>query len=64
MREGRSTLSSCGVGEKSTESIVDGETSKLMDHREHQTGTDIGVKGDKGCIKLLWAGDESRRDGR
>ena len=29
------------------------------DHREHQTG----VKGDKGCIKLLWARGESMRDG-
>ena len=39
--------------EKSTESIVDGEKDKHMDHREHQTGVDTGVKGDKGCIKLL-----------
>ena len=25
----------------------------IMDHREHQTGMDTEVKGDKGCIKLL-----------
>ena len=24
----------------------------------------LGVKGDKGCIKLLWPCGESRRDGR
>ena len=52
------------VLEKSTESIVDGEKDKHMDHREHQTGMDTGVKGAKGCIKLLWARGESRRDGR
>ena len=52
------------VLEKSTKSIVDGENDKHMDHREHQTGMDTGVKGTKGCIKLLWARDESRRDGR
>ena len=52
------------VLEKSTESIVDGEKDKHMDHREHQTGMDTGVKGVKGCIKLLWARGESRRDGR
>ena len=34
--------------EKSTESIVDGEKDKHMDHREHQTGMDTGVKGTKG----------------
>ena len=37
--------------EKSTESIVDGEKDKRMDHREHQTGmdtVDTGVKGSKG----------------
>ena len=39
--------------EKSTESIVDGENDKHMDNREHQTGMDTGVKGAKGCIKLL-----------
>ena len=50
--------------EKSTESIVDGEKYKHMDHREHQTGMDTGVKVDKGCIKLLWSCGESRRDGR
>ena len=43
MREGRSTLSSCGVGEEYVH----------MDHREHQTRMDTGVKGDKGWIKLL-----------
>ena len=59
MREGRSMLSSCGVG-----SIVDGEKDKHMDHLEHQTGMDTRVKGTKGCIKLLWALGESRRDGR
>ena len=48
------------VLEKNTESIVDGEKDH---HRAHQTGVDTGVKGDKGCIKLLWARDESRRDG-
>ena len=52
------------VLEKSTESIVDGEKDKHMDNREHQTGMDTGVKGTKGCIKLLWALGESRRDGR
>ena len=52
------------VLEKSAERIVDGEKYKHVDHREHQTGMDTGVKGDKGCIKLLWALDESRRDGR
>ena len=31
---------------------------------ENHTGMDIGVKGDKGCIKLLWARSESRMDGR
>ena len=41
------------VLEKSTESIVDGEKYQHIDHREHQTGVDTGVKGDKGCIKLL-----------
>ena len=49
---------------KSTESIVDGEKDKHMDHRDDQTGMDTGVKCDKGCIKLLWAHGESRRDGR
>ena len=49
--------------EKSTESIVDGEKYKHMDHREHQTGMDTGVKGDNG-FKLLWASGESRRSGR
>ena len=38
------------VLEKSTESILDGEKYKHMDHREHQTGMDTGVKGAKGCI--------------
>ena len=52
------------VLEKGTESIVDGEKDKHMDHREHQTGIDTGVNGAKGCIKLLWARVESRRDGR
>ena len=46
---------------KSTESIVDGEKDKHIDNRDHQTGMDTGVKG---CIKLLWARGESRRDGR
>ena len=50
--------------EKSTESIMYGEKDKHMDHPEHQTGMDTGVKGAKGCIKLLWARGESRRDGR
>ena len=36
------------VLEKSTESIVDGEKDKHIDHRERQTGMDTGVKGDKG----------------
>ena len=49
--------------EKSTESIVDGEKDKHMDNREHQSGMDTGVRA-KGCIKLLWARGESRRDGR
>ena len=50
------------MSEKGT--IVDGlrEKDKHMDHRDHQTGMDTGVKGDKGC--LLWARGESRRDGR
>ena len=38
--------------EKSTESIVDGEKDQHIDHREHQTGVNTGVKGDKGCITL------------
>ena len=38
--------------------------TNIMDNREHQTGMDTGVKGVKGCIKLLWARGESRRDGR
>ena len=42
------------MSEKSTESIVDGEKDKHIDLREHQTGMDTGVKGDKGCLKLLW----------
>ena len=50
--------------EKSIESIVDGEKDKHMDHREHQTGMDTGVKDNKGCIKLLWARGKSRRDER
>ena len=36
--------------EKSTESIVDGEKDKHMDHREHQTGMDTGVKGGKATL--------------
>ena len=52
------------VLKKSTESIVGGEKDKRMDNREHQTGMDTGVKGAKGCNKLLWARGESRRDGR
>ena len=50
--------------EKSTESVVDREKDKHMDYREHQTGMDTGVKGVKGCIKLLWARGESWRGGR
>ena len=38
--------------------------TNIMDNREHQTRMDTGVKGAKGCIKLLWARGESRRDGR
>ena len=49
------------VLEKSTESIVDGEKDQHIDHREHQTGVDTGVKVSKW---LLWARGESRRDGR
>ena len=45
-------------------SIVDGEKDKHIDHREHQTGMDTGVKGGKGCIKLRWTRGESRKDGR
>ena len=41
------------VLEKSAERIVDGEKDKHIGHREHQTGMDNGVNGDKGCIKLL-----------
>ena len=52
------------VLEKSTESIVGGEKDKHMDNRELQTGMDTGVKGAKGCIKLLWARGEIRMDGR
>ena len=52
------------VLEKSTESNVGGEKDKHMDNREHQTGMDTGVKGAKGCIKLLWARGESMMDGR
>ena len=50
--------------EKNTESIVEYRKTNIMDHREHQTGMDTGVKGAKGCIKLLWARGESMRDGR
>ena len=65
MREGRSTLSSCGVGEEYREYRGLRETNiHCMDQREHQTGMDTGVKGAKGCIKLLLARGESRRDGR
>ena len=32
--------------EKNTESIVDVEQDKHINHREHQTGMDTGVKGD------------------
>ena len=32
--------------------------TNIMDNREHQTGMDTGVKGAKGCIKLLWARGE------
>ena len=39
------------VLEKSSESIVDGEKDQHIDHGEHQTGMDTGVKGDKGCTK-------------
>ena len=48
--------------EKSTENVVDGEKDQHVGLREHHTGVDNGVKGDKGCIKLLWARGESRRD--
>ena len=51
------------VLEKNTDSIVDGEKDKHIDHREHQTGMDTGVKGDKGCIKLLWTHAGRRRGG-
>ena len=37
--------------EKSTESIMEGEKDKHMDHREHQIRIDTGVKGAKRCIK-------------
>ena len=30
---------------------------------DYTSVVDTGVKGDKGCIKLLWARGESRRDG-
>ena len=36
--------------EKSTQSIVDGEKDKHVDHREHQTGMDTGVKGGKATL--------------
>ena len=36
--------------ERSAEGIVDGEKDQHIDHREHQTGVDTGVKGDKGCF--------------
>ena len=55
MREVRSTLSSCGVGEEYSEYRGWRERQTYMDHREHQTGMDTGAKGAKGCIKLLWA---------
>ena len=63
-REKEDRLFRVVVLEKSTESIVDGEKDKHTDRREHQAGMDTGVKGTKGCIKLLWARGESRRDGR
>ncbi len=37
--------------------------TNIMDNREHQTGMDTGVKGTKGCIKLLWARGESHSRG-
>ena len=49
--------------EKSTESNMDGEKDKHIDHQEHKTEMDTGVKGAKGFIKLLRARGESRRDG-
>ena len=45
-------------------SWMERKTNIIMDNREHQTGMDTGVKGANGCIKLLWARGESRRDGR
>ena len=39
--------------EKSTESILDGQKDKHIDHREHQTGMNTGVKGDKSCIRVI-----------
>ena len=33
------------VLEKSTEGIVDGEKDQHIDHRDHHTGVDTGVKG-------------------
>ena len=41
------------VLEKSTESIVDGEKDKHIDHREHQTGMDTGVNGDKATLSYF-----------
>ena len=38
------------VLEKSSESIVDGEKDQHIDHREHQTGVETGVKGDKATL--------------
>ena len=41
------------VLEKSTQSIVDGEKDKHIDHREHQTGMDTGVKGGKAAVSYF-----------
>ena len=41
------------VLEKSTQSIVDGEKDKHIDHREHQTGMDTGVKGGKVAVSYF-----------
>ena len=39
--------------DKSTENIVDGEKDKQMDHREHQTGMDTGVKVTKATLSYF-----------
>ena len=46
--------------EKSTQSIVDGEKDKHIDHREHKPELTLESR----VAKAIWTRGESRRDGR